>query len=82
MSKKTMFQILRDMNQHDIDHNTRLVEVGNNPVGIQIHKDYGYITMAVPKEAAENLILSNDDKIFLLLLVDKQEYLKRQNQQP
>lgn len=75
MAKKRLFEVLDDMNQEDTANGTRLVEVSANFVAANFIKQGGKIEMGVPKYSVTDIF--TDSKIPVLLMIDKEEYLKR-----
>lgn len=73
--KRRLFQVLDEMNVEDIEKGTRLVEVSSNLISANTIKQGGKITMGVPQQTIMDLTLEN--KIPVLLMVDKDEYFKR-----
>ena len=70
-----LFQILDEMNQSDIENDTRLVTVSPTLVSTRIVKQGSTITMGADCQSFDDL--STGKVIPLLILVDKEEYLKR-----
>lgn len=68
------------MNQNDAEKGTATVGVCNELVGAQKVKQGGHVTMGVPESVVLDLLLNNN-KIPLLLIVDKKEY-DRLSKQP
>lgn len=75
--KKRLFQILDEMNQEDAANNTRMVEVGANFISGEKVKAGAKITMGAPESSLYDIISEN--KMAVLILVDKKEYSKRSN---
>ena len=72
---KTFFEVLDEMNKHDIEHSTKLVSVSFDFVSGNKVKQGAKITMGT--EFSGLVDLWNDDVIPVLMLVDKKEYFKR-----
>lgn len=75
MAKKRLFQVLDEMNLEDIENSTSMVEVGSNFISADKVKGGAKISMGMPESALMAII--QDEKIPILLLVDKKEYFKR-----
>lgn len=73
--KRRLFQVLDEMNVEDIEKGTRLVEVSSNLISANTIKQGGKVTMGVPQQSIMDLSL--DNKIPVLLMVNKDEYFKR-----
>lgn len=78
MAKKRLFEVFDDMNQFDTENNTRLVEVTSNFISGNTVKQGAEIKMGVPQSSLIELM--SDEKIAVLILVDREEYFKRSNQ--
>ena len=76
MAKKRMFELLDEMNQEDGVNGTQLVEVGISFVKAKLVKARAEITMGMPESCLHDIVAEN--KIPLLIMVDKKEYFKRQ----
>lgn len=77
--KKTIFEILDEMNLDDVINGTRLVGISNTLVSADKVKQGGKVSMGVDEKALYDLI---DGKVLpILVLVDKEEYFKRKDVQ-
>ena len=76
--KKRLFEVLDDMNQSDTENKTKMVAVSNYFVSGNKAKGGAHITMGV--EESSLLDLLGGKCIALLIVVDKDEYLKRQKE--
>lgn len=74
--KKRLFQILDEMNQHDAEHNTKLVRVSPHLISAEKVKQGSKISMGAEGNCLGELF--NGNKIPLLVLVDREEYYKRE----
>ena len=66
------------MNQDDVDNGTRLVQLSNNFISADKVKQGVKIAMGVEERCL--LELMNEEVIPVLLLVNKEDYLKRRNE--
>lgn len=73
--KKSMFQILDEMNLYDINNNTRLVSISNTLISANKVKQGAQISIGVDEQALFDIM--NEKVIPILMLVDKEEYIKR-----
>ena len=73
-----LFQILDEMNQADTKNNTRLVAVGNQFVAARKVKPGAIVEMGADETALHDLL--TDKVIPILVLVDREEYFKREKQ--
>lgn len=73
--EKSIFQILDEMNQDDITNKTRMVEVGSNFISADKVKGGAKISMGIHEGSL--LDIMNGTKIPVLILVDRDEYIKR-----
>jgi hypothetical protein len=73
--EKRLFQILDEMNLHDIEHNTSMVAVSSNLVSGNKVKQGAVVTMGIPEDALFDIM--NDKVMPVLLIVDKNEYQQR-----
>ncbi len=76
--KKRLFEVLDDMNQSDTENKTKLVAVSNAFVSGNKVKAGAHITMGAEESCLLDLL--SGKAIALLLVVDKEEYLKRQKE--
>lgn len=81
MNKKRMFQILDEMNVADGENGTAHVAVRNQLVGAQKAKGGCHITIGAPEDYLYKLMTDNNC-IPILLIIDKAEYDKIANNQP
>lgn len=73
--KRRLFEVLDEMNQEDAEKGTRLVSVSYNFVSGDKVKQGAKITMGT--ELSGLMDIWNEKVIPVLLLVDKDEYFKR-----
>lgn len=73
--EKRMFQVLDEMNLHDCEHNTSLVQVGAGLIGAQGRKKNDELTFGVPKGTMEKVMMTGEVMAFVVL-IDKEQYLK------
>lgn len=74
--KKRMFEILDEMNLDDVENDTRLVSISNTLISADKVKQGAKISMGADEKSLFDLM---DDKVIpLLILVDKEEYVKRE----
>lgn len=78
MNKKRLFQILDDMNLHDIENNSKLVMIGPDFIQGDTTKKGCKITMGAHIGAVN--AIAKGDVIPILVLVDKKEYFKRESE--
>jgi len=78
MAKKRLFEILDDMNVHDVEKNTRLVAVSGNFVEGKKVNAGALITMGVPFGELQGLL--DGTRMPILLMVDKKEYNARNSE--
>lgn len=69
---KRPFQIIDEMNQADEANKTSLVALCPDMIGANTAKGGGHVTMGVPVEVIHQLM--NNERIAILLVLDKQEY--------
>lgn len=72
--KKRLFQILDEMNQSDIQNNTRLVSVSTSLISADKIKQGSKISMGSDDQAVMDIF--TDKYIPVLILVNKEEYDK------
>lgn len=75
--KKRLFQILDEMNQHDVENNTSLVGVCPDLISADKIKQGTKVAMGVPGNAVFEIM--NGKVIPILLLIDSEEYEKRKS---
>lgn len=73
--QKNPFDVLKEMNQHDIDHGTRLVSVSNNFISADKVKGGCKLSMGLPESVLYDIM--NGKVAPILMIVDKEEYDKR-----
>ncbi len=73
--KKRLFQVLDEMNQHDTEKGTKLVQVSNSFIKSDLRKRGTEILMGADAQASADLF--SNKVIPILILVDKEEYFKR-----
>jgi hypothetical protein len=78
MSNKRMFQILDEMNLHDVDNDTKLVKLSNTFISADKVKQGAKISMGADEESLFDL--ASEKYIPILIMVDKAEYFKRKNE--
>jgi hypothetical protein len=76
--KKRPFQILDEMNVSDATSGTSLVGICTSLISAAKVKGGANITMGAPESVVFGIM--NDDLMPMLVLVDKQEYFKRQKE--
>lgn len=78
MSKKRAFQILDEMNVHDDEHGTRYVAACFDMVGAEYKAGQNgtVVSVGVPGNVVNDLY--NGKKKPMLLLIDMEEYSKRE----
>lgn len=74
-SKKRLFEILDEMNVSDIENGTKFVSVGSDFISADKVKQGSKICMGSDDSAVMDLM--NKKVIPVLLLIDKEEYFKR-----
>lgn len=74
--KKRLFEILDDMNQHDTAHGTKLVQVSGTFIKSDLRSKGTEILMGADAQASKDLL--SDEVIPILLLINKNDYQKRQ----
>lgn len=72
--KKRLFQILDEMNQSDIENNTRLVSVSTSLISADKIKQGSKICMGSDEQAVMDIF--TDKYIPVLILVNKEEFDK------
>lgn len=70
-----MFIVLAEMNQHDIDNNTKTLQVSGNFVSGNKVRSGAHITMGVPESCLHDIM--NDNAIPVLMLIDRKEWEER-----
>lgn len=75
--QKSVFQILESIVKEDIKNNTRSISLSTNLIGVSKFKNSTKVQMRTDVSTYDIL---TDKKIPILILVDKDEYLKTQNQ--
>lgn len=76
---KRMFEILDEMNLDDVKNNTRLVAISNTLISADKVKQGAKISMGADEQVLFDIM--NEKVIPVLILVDKNEYFKRKNNQ-
>lgn len=74
--EKTIFEIFDELNVADCINNTKNLQVANSLVSAKKVKGGGHVTMGVPLDLLYDIVLNQDKKIILLLVVDRKEYEK------
>lgn len=79
MEKKRMFQVLDEMNVHDIEHKTRFVTLHPEIIQLQHTKSGTKVTMGVPKGIIDinNQMSDNPKKRLVLMIVDGDAFDRR-----
>lgn len=84
MGKKRVFQILDELNVADGENNTEHLAISNYLLAADKVKQGGKITMGVDEvrfnQVAEMMFSEKQDKIVWLLVIDRKEYDKIENQ--
>lgn len=75
MEEKRLFQVLDEMNVHDIENGTRLISLHPDLVSADKCKQGTRVTMGAHEGAALDIL--NGKLMPVLMLVDKEEYFKR-----
>ncbi len=81
MSKR-LFELLDEMNVHDIEHNTRFVSLHPDLINVSNHTGGVAVTMGVPKGVIDMGAIaagSNKKQRIVLMVIDGEEYDKRNN---
>lgn len=76
MKKKRMFKNLDEMNQEDSAKGTQMVQIGIDVISIDKVKGGCKVAMGMPESALYDIM--NQKRIPFLVLVDKDEYFKRE----
>lgn len=76
--KKRAFQILDEMNQDDAKNNTQMVCVGTSLISADKVKGGCKISIGMPESILYDLL--NGSKMAILVVVDKKEYFKREEE--
>jgi hypothetical protein len=76
--KKRLFQILDEMNVHDIEHKTEMVAVSSNFIAADKVKQGAVLKMGAPESVLADLFA--DSVMPVLLILDKKEYQKRKEE--
>lgn len=74
---KRVFQILDDMNVHDIKNKTRFVSVNPSVTEVRRSKNGLLVTVGVPFEALDIYKQLNGKQRVFLMVIDGDEYDKR-----
>lgn len=74
MGKKNIWDVLKELNQGDIDNHTAHVEAGSNFVSGRMTKRGDEITMGAGPGTLEKL--SNETHFVVLLVVDREAFRK------
>lgn len=74
--KKRTFQILDEMNQEDCKNGTQLVQVGIDLISADKVKGGSKISIGMPESSVWDLM--QNKRMAILVLVDKDEYFKRE----
>lgn len=80
MSKR-LFQVLDELNQLDEKNGTALVGVCSEVVAVNKNGHNGTVTIGVPGEVAQKLILERRDMRLILCIVDGKTYDEIKNAQ-
>jgi hypothetical protein len=73
--KKRLFQVLDEMNVHDIENNSALIGICPDFISADTFKGGCKITMGAPLGTVNEIM--NGKYMPVLLLIDKEEYFKR-----
>jgi hypothetical protein len=80
--KKRLFQELDEINVSDIENKTQHLKISNHLIGAHKVKQGGEVIMGVDEtvlyQITEQLLSGSQDKIVLLLIVDRKEYVKHE----
>ena len=74
-----MFQILDEINQQDTENGTRLCAIGTTFISADKVKQGTKIAMGMDEKALWDIV--NEKVIPIIILVDKEEYFKREAQE-
>jgi hypothetical protein len=72
---KNVFDTLKLLNEHDIQHGTRIVQISNTLIRAQKVKAGAEVVMGVPENILTSL-LDLDPPLVLLLVIDRKEFKK------
>lgn len=72
---KNVFEVLKEMNQHDTENGTRLLAVSNTLVEAKLTKQGTIVTMGCGESVALDLL--NGKSKAILMIIDDAEFQKR-----
>lgn len=71
-----LFEILDKLNQMDEQNGTSLCGICNEVIAVNKNGNNGTVTIGVPGNVAQELVLDGKGKALMLVIVDLEEYNK------
>lgn len=69
-----MFEILDKLNQQDTENKTAHLSLCPDVVAVNKNGSNGTVTMGVPGNVAQQLVLDGDKKALILLIIDREAF--------
>jgi len=76
---RNIFDVMKDINADDTKNGSANLAIYNELVSASKVKAGGHVTIGVPESTVMDIILKQEDKIVLLLVIDRKTYESKDN---